>query len=101
MMAILTTARAVLKDAATRQQIHIIQEHLVGLGKDFNRFQERMDNLAKHINQAHQDVEDVHISSQKLTSRFQKIEKVEMLSNALQSSSAIRKPSVSESETLT
>lgn len=39
MMAILTTARAVLKDAATRQQVHIIQEHLVGLGKDFDRFQ--------------------------------------------------------------
>ncbi|OGT43809.1 MAG: recombinase RmuC [Gammaproteobacteria bacterium RIFCSPHIGHO2_12_FULL_40_19] len=78
MMAILTTARAVLKDAATRQQIHIIQEHLVGLGKDFDRFQKRMDDLAKHISQANQDVELVHKSSQKLTSRFQKIEKVDI-----------------------
>lgn len=78
MMAILTTARAVLKDAATRQQIHIIQEHLVALGKDFNRFQDRMDNLSKHIQQAHKDVEEVHISSQKLTSRFQKIETVDI-----------------------
>ncbi|NIN34966.1 MAG: DNA recombination protein RmuC, partial [Gammaproteobacteria bacterium] len=26
--AILNTARAVLKDAATREQVHIIQEHL-------------------------------------------------------------------------
>lgn len=81
MMAILTTARAVLKDAATRQQIHIIQEHLVGLGKDFDRFQKRMDDLAKHISQANQDVELVHKSSQKLTSRFQKIEKVEIGNN--------------------
>ncbi len=78
MMAILTTARAVLKDAATRAQIHIIQEHLIGLGKDFDRFQKRMDDLARHMNQAHQDVELVHKSSQKLTSRFQKIEKVDM-----------------------
>jgi len=78
MMAILTTARAVLKDAATRAQVHIIQEHLVGLGKDFNRFQERMDNLAKHIQQANEDVELVHKSSQKLTSRFQKIETVDV-----------------------
>ena len=39
MMAVLTTSRAVLKDAATRQQIHIIQEHLVALSKDFERFQ--------------------------------------------------------------
>lgn len=78
MMAILTTARAVLKDAATRQQIHIIQEHLIGLGKDFERFQERMDKLAQHVNLAHADVELVHKSSQKLTARFQKIEKVEV-----------------------
>lgn len=78
MMAILTTARAVLKDAATRQQIHIIQEHLVALGKDFQRFQDRMDNLSKHIQQANKDVEEVHVSSQKLTSRFQKIETVDI-----------------------
>lgn len=81
MMAILTTARAVLKDAATRQQVHIIQEHLIGLGKDFDRFQKRMDDLAKHISQANKDVEEVHISSKKLTSRFQKIEKVDIESD--------------------
>lgn len=81
MMAILTTARAVLKDEATRKQIHIIQEHLTALGKDFERFQERMDNLAKHINQAHSDIEDVHRSSRKITSRFTQIEKVEVTSN--------------------
>ncbi len=78
MMAILTTTRAVLKDAATRKQIHIIQEHLVALAKDFERFQGRMDNLARHIDQAHKDVTDVHKSSQKITSRFSKIEKVEI-----------------------
>lgn len=78
MMAILTTARTVLKDAATRKQVHIIQEHLVALGKDFNRFQERMNNLSKHIQQANKDVEEVHISSQKITSRFQKIETVDV-----------------------
>ena len=78
MMAILTTARAVLKDAATRKQVHIIQEHLVALGKDFDRFQSRMDKLAVHIDQAQRDVEDVHKSSRKISSRFNKIEKVEI-----------------------
>ena len=82
MMAILTTARAVLKDEATREQVHIIQKHLVDLGKDFSRFQKRMDNLAKHISQAQQDVDDVHISSKKITSRFEKIEQVEMKTQA-------------------
>jgi len=78
MMAILTTSRAVLKDADTRQQVHIIQEHLVALSKDFERFQDRMDKLATHIDQANRDVVDVNKSAKKITSRFTKIEKVEL-----------------------
>lgn len=80
LMAILTTARAVIKDDATRKQIHIIQKHLHALGQDFARFQERMTKLAKHIEQAHQDVEDVNTSAKKISSQFQKIEKVELIS---------------------
>lgn len=78
MMAVLTTARAVLKDAATRKQVHLIQEHLVALAKDFERFQKRMDVLTKHIDQAHNDAKDVNVSAQKISQRFIKIEKVEL-----------------------
>lgn len=78
MMAVLTTARAVLKDADTRKQVHVIQEHLGYLAKDFDRFQKRMDNLARHIQQANTDVQDVHTSAKKISSRFEKIEKVEL-----------------------
>lgn len=78
MMAILTTARAVLKDADTRKQVHIIQEHLVVLSKDFDRFQQRMDKLATHIGQANKDVGEVQVSAKKITSRFTKIEQVEL-----------------------
>ena len=38
MMAILTTVKAVIKDGATRQQVHLIQKHLGVLAKDFSRF---------------------------------------------------------------
>ena len=79
LMAVLTTARAVLKDTATRKQVHLIQEHLVALSKDFGRFQTRMDNLAKHIQQANKDVDDVNTSARKITSRFEKIEKVDVI----------------------
>ena len=78
MMAIITTARAVLKDEATRKQVHIIQNHLVNLSKDFGRFEKRMNNLARHIEQAHNDVNDVRISATKISSRFSKIESVEL-----------------------
>ena len=76
--AILNTARAVLKDAATREQVHIIQEHLGKLGQDFERFQKRMDGLAKHVEQAHNDAQQVNISAHKISSRFEKIEQVEL-----------------------
>ncbi len=78
MMAILTTARAVLKDAATREQVDIIQQHLHALSKDFGRFQERMDRLAGHIRQAHKDADEVGISARRITGRFEKIEQVEL-----------------------
>lgn len=78
LMAILTTARAVIKDDATRQQIHIIQEHLAILAKDFTRFQTRMTNLSRHIDQAHRDVKEVHTSADKISARFNKIEQVEI-----------------------
>lgn len=78
LMAVLTTARAVLKDDATRKQVHIIQKHLHALADDFQRFEKRMDKLSKHINLAHQDVNEVNTSAKKITSRFQKIESVEI-----------------------
>lgn len=78
MMAILTTARAVLKDADTREQLHLIQHHLHLLSKDFGRFRGRMDKLAVHIRQAHDDVKDVNISARKISKRFGQIERVEL-----------------------
>ena len=76
--AILNTVMTVLKDAATREQVHIIQEHLGYLGKDFARFQKRMDDLARHIKLAHEDVDNVNRSAKKISSRFEKIERVEL-----------------------
>ena len=76
--AILNTASAVLKDAATREQVDIIQKHLGHLGDDFQRFRVRMDKLAIHIQQANKDVDEVNISARKITERFEKIERVEL-----------------------
>jgi DNA recombination protein RmuC len=78
LMAILTTARAVLKDEATREQVHIIQDHLRKLSEDFGRFEKRMGNLAQHIRQANKDVDEVNVSARKISARFGQIEKVEL-----------------------
>lgn len=78
LMAVLNTARAVLRDSATRKQVHLIQQHLGELGKDFGRFQDRMNKLSTHIQQANDDVKKVNTSATKISSRFEKIERVEL-----------------------
>ncbi|MGZ8156323.1 MAG: DNA recombination protein RmuC [Burkholderiales bacterium] len=78
LMAVLNTARAVLKDVETRRQVHVIKDCLGKLAGDFNRFDERMRDLARHIKQAHDDVEKVQVSSNKITQRFAQIEAVEL-----------------------
>jgi DNA recombination protein RmuC len=78
LMAVLNTARAVLKDVETRKQVHVIKDALGRLGQDFRRFDERMKKLADHIRQAHQDAEDVQTSSRKISQQFQKIESAEL-----------------------
>ena len=78
LMAVLNTARAVMKDIETRQQIHIIKDELGKLSKDFARFDDRMKKLADHIRQANQDVTEIHVSSRKISDRFLQIERVEL-----------------------
>ncbi|MBZ0091612.1 MAG: DNA recombination protein RmuC [Sulfuricellaceae bacterium] len=78
MMAVLNTARAVIKDVETRKQVHIIKDSLSKLGKEFGRFDVRMKKLADHIRLAHQDAEDVQVTSQKISRHFAQIENVEI-----------------------
>ncbi len=78
LMAVLNTARAVLKDVEMRKQVHIIKDELGKLSKDFERFDSRMKKLADNIRQAHENAQDVHITSQKITRRFAQIERVEL-----------------------
>jgi DNA recombination protein RmuC len=83
LMAVLNTARAVIKDVETRKQVHIIKDELSKLGKEFARFDERMRKLADHIRQAHEDAERVQLTSQKISQRFSEIESVELADRRL------------------
>lgn len=89
LMAILTTARAVIKDEATREQVHVIQSHLSYLAADFQRFQGRFNNLARHIDQAATDVKQIHTSAEKITNRFEKIEQVDLQQDQIAALSSV------------
>lgn len=77
LMAVLTTAKSVIKDDATRKQSHILRTQLYELKQDFSRFQKRMDNLSKHISQANNDVQEVNISANKISKQFKQIDAIE------------------------
>jgi DNA recombination protein RmuC len=78
LMAVLNTARAVLKDVETRKQIHVIREALARLAVEFGRFDERLKELARHIRQANEDVEKIQVTGGKITQQFQRIESAEL-----------------------
>ncbi len=79
LMAVLNTARAVMKDVQMREQVHIIQRELGKLSVDFKRFDERMKRLADNIRRAHEEAGQVEISSRKISDHFTRIEAVEVL----------------------
>ncbi len=79
LMAVLNTARAVMKDVQMREQVHIIQSELGKLSADFRRFDERMKRLADNIRKAHEEAGQVEISSRKISDRFSRIEAVDVL----------------------
>jgi DNA recombination protein RmuC len=69
--------QSVLKDARMREQAHLIQGEVSRLMDDISRVDERVRKLAGHFAMAQKDVEDVLISTGKVTKRGQKIEALE------------------------
>src|SRR3989449_2349123 len=78
LMAVLNTARAVLKDVETRKQIHVIKDALVRLSLEFARFDERLRKLADHIRQAHEDAEGIQVTGDKISQQVQRVEAAEL-----------------------
>ncbi|OAP41239.1 DNA recombinase [Sinorhizobium glycinis] len=70
--------QAILKDARMREQAHLIQGEVVRLMEDLTRLDERVRKLQGHFAMTQKDVEDILISSDKLTRRGAKIEALEL-----------------------
>jgi DNA recombination protein RmuC len=78
LMAVLNTARAVLKDVETRKQIHVIKEALGRLAAEFGRFDERLRELGRHLRQANEDLERMQVTGGKISQQFQRIESAQL-----------------------
>ncbi len=77
LMALLSTVQAIVRDVKTQEQAKKIQEELRKLSKNFKLYKERWEKLSKHIDTVSKDVKDIHVTTKKISSEFERIEKVE------------------------
>ena len=77
LMLSIQVVQAILKDARMREQAHLIQGEVVRLMEDLGRLDERVRKLQTHFRQASKDIDDILVSSGKVSRRGAKIEALE------------------------
>ena len=74
----LTVIQMIIKNIERDKYTSIIHEELNKLGVEFSRYKERWDKLSRSIDTVSRDVEEIHITTDKITKRFNSISKVEL-----------------------
>ncbi|WP_425299953.1 DNA recombination protein RmuC [Roseibium sediminis] len=70
--------QAVLRDAKMREQAHLIQAEVGHLMDDVSRLNDRVNKLQTHFQQANKDIDQILISTDKITKRSRKIEDLDL-----------------------
>ena len=74
----LTVIEMIIKNMERDKYTSIIHEELNKLGLEFARYKERWDKLARSIQTVNKDVENVSITTDKITKKFESINRVEV-----------------------
>ncbi|MGB7288054.1 MAG: DNA recombination protein RmuC [Salaquimonas sp.] len=69
--------QSVLKDTRMREQAHLIQGEVIRLMEDVSRLDDRVRKLAGHFGQAQKDIDQILVSSDKVTKRGNRITDLE------------------------
>lgn len=77
----LTVIEMIIKNLERDKYSSIIHEELNKLGLEFARYKERWDKLARSIQTVNKGVENVSITADKISKKFQTINKVELIEN--------------------
>ncbi|MDD2469322.1 MAG: DNA recombination protein RmuC [Bacilli bacterium] len=78
LMSTLTVVQMVVKNMERDKYASIIQEELTKLGVQFNHYRDRWDKLSRSIETVSKDVASVHITTEKISKRFDSINKVDV-----------------------
>ena len=74
----LTVVEMIIKNMERDKYASIIHDELNKLGMEFSRYRERWDKLARSIQTVNKDVESVYITTDKITKRFESINKADI-----------------------
>jgi len=74
----LTTIQVILKNLERDKYAKIVHEELTKLGIEFQRYKERWDKLSRSIETVNKDVENLNITSDKITKKFEAISDVRL-----------------------
>ena len=74
----LSVIQMIIKNIEREKYTSIIHDELNKLGLEFSRYKERWDKLAKSIQTVNKDVENVYITTEKITKKFDLINQVEV-----------------------
>ena len=78
LMSSLTVIQVLLKNMERDKYSKIIQQELNKLGIEFSRYKERWNKLSRSIETVNKDVENINITTDKITKRFESISNVEI-----------------------
>ena len=79
LMSTLTTIQLVIKNIEKDKYTSIIHEELNKLAIDFKRYKERWDKLSRSIDAVSRDANDIHITTDKISKRFDAINNVDRI----------------------
>ena len=74
----LSVIQMIIKNIERDKYTSIIHDELNKLGLEFSRYKERWDKLAKSIQTVNKDVENVYITTEKITKKFDLINQVDV-----------------------
>ncbi len=77
----LTTIQVLLKNMERDKYAKVVHEELIKLGIEFSRYKERWDKLSRSIETVNKDVENLNITSDKITKKFESINDVKLDNN--------------------
>ena len=81
LISLLTIIQAVLMGMERDKYTSVIHEELNKLGEEFSKYRLRWDKLSRSIDTVSKDVKDIHVTTEKITKRFDSISHVEIVHN--------------------